>query len=120
MKKKVEFDWIRRPDGTSEFGEFIDSLPQKDSAKLLSVIHNTEIEGISVAAKMKWVKKIDDDLYELRSKHGSDIQRAIYFHKASTKYIITHGFSKQTDKTPQNEKQHARNMMEKYMKGMKK
>jgi len=29
MKKKAEFDWIRRHDGTSEFEEFIDSTERK-------------------------------------------------------------------------------------------
>jgi phage-related protein len=114
VEKKAEFDWIRRPDGTSEFEEFIAALPSKDSAKLFSVIHNTEIEGILVATKMKWVKKLENDLFELRSKQGSDIQRAIYFQEIDNKYMITHGFTKKTDETPENEKLHARNMRQQY------
>jgi phage-related protein len=113
MGRRVEFDWIKRPDGTSEFEKFIDSLPVKDSAKLLSVIHNTETEGIHVAIRMKWVKKLEDDLYELRSKQGSNIQRAIYFKDIGTKYLITHGFTKKSNRTPESEKRHARAMRQK-------
>ena len=114
MRKKAEFDWIRRSDGTSEFEEFIDSLPVKDAAKLLAVIHNTEIEGIVIATRMQWVKKLEYDLYELRSRQGSNIQRAIYFHKSGTKYVITHGFTKKTRKTPEREIEHALGMRSQY------
>ena len=114
MEKKSEFDWIRRDDGTSEFEEFIDSLPEKDAAKLLAVINNTELEGIATAIKMKWVKKLDYDLYELRSKQGNNIQRAIYFHKVGTQYLITHGFTKKTLKTTEREIEHARTMRRQY------
>jgi phage-related protein len=120
MDKKMGFVWIKRPDGTSEFEEFIDSLPRKDAAKLLAVIHNTEIEGMIVAIKMQWIKKLENDLYELRSKQGSDIQRVLYFHKIGNKYVITHGFSKKTQKTPENEKQHAREMRRLYKEGKRK
>ena len=101
-------------DGTSEFEEFIDSLPVKDAAKLLAVINNTELEGIATAIKMQWVKKLEYDLYELRSNQGSNIQRAIYFHKAGTQYLITHGFTKKTRKTPEREIEHARAMRRQY------
>jgi phage-related protein len=117
MKKKAEFDWLRRQDGTSEFEEFVDSLPAKDAAKLLAVIANTETNGIRVAISMQWVKKLEDDLYELRSKQGNNAQRVIYFHKAETKYLITHGFTKKTQKTPRREIEHAREMRRLYGEG---
>ena len=114
MEKKTEFDWIRRPDGTSEFEEFIAALPVKDAAKLLAVIQNTETFGMQIATQMQWVKKLEGDLYELRSKQGSNIQRAIYFHEIETKYLITHGFTKKTQKTPDSEIEHAREMRRHY------
>ena len=114
MDKKTEFDWLRRQDDTSEFEEFLESLPVKDAAKLLAVIQSIETNGIQVAILMKWVKKLEEDLYELRSKQGSDIQRVIYFHKVETKYLITHGFTKKTQKTPQREIEHAREMRRQY------
>jgi phage-related protein len=60
---------------------------------------------------------LEDDLYELRSKQGSDIQRVIYFHKIETRYLITHGFTKKTQKTPENEIEHAREMRRQYREG---
>jgi phage-related protein len=66
---------------------------------------------------MKWTKKLEDDLYELRSKQGSDIQRAIYFQKVGTEYLITHGFTKKSQKTPKTEIEHARAMRKSYLEG---
>jgi len=114
MKKLAVFDWIERHDGTSEFEEYLDSLPKQDSAKLLAIIKNTEDLGIAIAIKMKWVKKLEKNLFEIRSRQGSDIQRALYFHKSGKKYIITHGFTKKTDKTPKQEIEHAKMMRQRY------
>ena len=38
---------------------------------------------------------------------GNNIQRALYFHWKGSRYIITHGFSKKTQKTPRKEILHA-------------
>ncbi|WP_251547817.1 type II toxin-antitoxin system RelE/ParE family toxin [Limosilactobacillus caecicola] len=51
----------------------------------------------------KWTKKLEDNLYEIRSKLASNIQQAIYFHWDGNQYIITHGFTKKTNKTPRRE-----------------
>jgi hypothetical protein len=42
MENLATFDWIRRPDGTSLFEEFLDFIPEKDAAKLLSVIDQVQ------------------------------------------------------------------------------
>lgn len=115
MKNKPVFEYIKRPDGTSEFEDFLDSLPEKDVVKLLAVIEKTEKYGISVAARNQWVKKLETNLYELRSKVSSNIQRVFYFHVVDNRYVITHGFTKKTDKTPENEKKRAREIRKKFM-----
>jgi phage-related protein len=114
---KVQFDWIQRNDGTSEFEEYLDSLPDKDAEKLLAIISMVEDHGLVVASRMRWIKKLEDDLYELRSKQGSDIQRAVYFQKIGTEYLITHGFTKKSQKTPKSEIEHAKAMRKKFLEG---
>ena len=84
-------------------------LPIKDRAKLLQLSTYTQDQVLLVAQRMTWVKKIESakNLYELRSKVSSNIQRALYFHVKGPKYVITHGFTKKTQKTPVNEIKHA-------------
>lgn len=97
--KVINFDYY----DWNEFEDYLDSLPDKDAAKLLAVINNIEEQGLSVAERQKWTKKLETNLYEIRSKYASNIQRAIYFHWENNRYIITHGFSKKTKKTPKRE-----------------
>nr|WP_240742640.1 type II toxin-antitoxin system RelE/ParE family toxin [Leuconostoc mesenteroides] len=51
----------------------------------------------------------------LRSKRSSNIQRALYFQVKGSQYIITNAFTKKTQKTPENEKQIARNRRSQYL-----
>lgn len=105
----VTFRPLRRQDGSSEFEDFYNSLPRKDRLKLFTVIDRVEEHGLLVSRSQKWVKKLNNDLYELRAKVGSNIQRALDFQKQGDEYLITHGFTKKTDKTPRLEIKHAEN-----------
>lgn len=100
--EKLEFETYKRPNGHDEFDEWLRQLPIKDRAKLLQVITDTQEQGLLVAQRMTWVKKIESvkNLYELRSKISSNIQRALYFHVKGPRYVITYGFTKKTKKTP--------------------
>jgi phage-related protein len=115
--KKLTFDWIRRPDGTSEFKDYMDALPLKDRVKLYVVIAKTEDNGIEIAKRAKWVKRLHDGIFELRSKQGNNIQRALYFHERGTKYVITHGFIKKTDDVPPREIERSRKLRDEYLRG---
>ncbi|CAJ1230429.1 type II toxin-antitoxin system RelE/ParE family toxin [Lactiplantibacillus xiangfangensis] len=112
--KKIEFQSYKRPNGHDEFLEWIKSLPIKDRAKLLQTLSKIETNGLLVAQRLKWVKKIDVNLYEVRSKAGSNIQRALYFHITRGDYLITHGFTKKTQKTPVREIQHAKELRKEW------
>lgn len=81
-----------------EFAEFLKSLPEKDRKKLIATILAIQSYGIQTAIKMQWVKKLESNLYEIRSKLGSNIQRAIYFQVKNEHYYITHGFKKKLRK----------------------
>jgi len=59
-------------------------------------------------------KEADNNLYELRSKVGSNIQRAMYFHVEENDYIITHGFTKKSQKTPLKEIDRGKYLREEY------
>lgn len=100
-----------------KFEEFIESLPDKDADKLLALMSNIENQGMLVAQKMGWVDKLDKNLYEIRSKQGSNIQRALYFHKKDNKYFIVHGFTKKTQKTPKREIERGKRLRDNFLKG---
>ena len=98
--EKPKFISYTRPNGRNEFEEFYNSLPSKDRNKLRATIDMIEKAGIQPAIQLEWVKKLNSEIYEIRSKISSNIQRALYFHIKNNQYIITHGFTKKTQKTP--------------------
>ena len=98
--QKPKFISYTRPNGHNEFEEFYNSLPIKDRNKLRATIEMIEEAGIQAAIQLEWVKKLDSEINEIRSKVSSNIQRALYFHVKNNQYIITHGFTKKTPKTP--------------------
>ena len=114
--EKPKFEFYTRPNGHNEFLEFYNTLPYKDRRKLMATIEMIEREGMIVAFQLELVKKLDYEIYEIRSKISSNIQRVLYFHKDNNRYIITHGFTKKTQKTPVREIQHAKAI--KVAKGM--
>jgi hypothetical protein len=62
--RKVTFDRIIRPDGTSEVDDFLDGLPAKDRAKLEAKSDKTPEREIEHAKNMmeKYLKETPDDL----------------------------------------------------------
>ena len=48
-------------------------------------------------------KPLDDGIFELRAKIGSDISRVMYFFYFEGRIILTNGFVKKTQKTPPSE-----------------
>ena len=46
--------------------------------------------------------------FELRAKVGSDISRVLYFFYIGKRIVLTNGFVKKTQKTPENEKKLAK------------
>ena len=77
--EKITFEAYIRPNGHNEFREFLSSLPDKDARKVLYTLDAISEVGILDAAKMKWVKRLNDDLFEVRSKLGTNIQQSFIF-----------------------------------------
>lgn len=114
VMEKPKFTSYRRLNGHDEFAEFYKALPLKERRKLVALIQTIEQVGLGTAVKMKWVRKLDVNLYEIRSKVASNIQRGLYFHDEGPHYVITHGFTKKTQKTPSREINHAKDLREEY------
>ena len=109
-----KFTAFTRPNGHNEFVEFVNTLPVKDRQKLLATLKKIEEHGLPVASRMEWVKPLNKNIYEIRSKVGSNIQRALYFHVVGNEFIITHGFTKKTQKTPSAEIKYGEALRKEY------
>ncbi len=82
----------------NEIEHFIKSLQKPTIAKSLRIIDLLQKYGLSIG--MPYVKKIEDNLYELRVRGGEEV-RYLFTMKKATFYIIF-AFKKKTEKTPKN------------------
>jgi phage-related protein len=96
-----EIEFYSSEDGGEPVAEFLDSLDSKMSAKLVGLMEILEEKGIEL--RMPYSEHIEDGIFELRCKQGSNITRVMYFFYVGKKIIATNGFVKKTQKTPAKE-----------------
>lgn len=60
-------------------------------------------------------KNLEDGIFELRIKSGSDISRILYFFFVGDKAVLTNGFIKKTQKTPRKEIEKAKAYRKDYL-----
>ena len=96
-----DVEFFEKPDGTFPAEEFILSQDLKMQVKLYRLIELLEERGYEL--REPYSKALEDGIFELRAKQGTDISRILYFFVVGKKIILTNGFVKKTQKTPINE-----------------
>ena len=111
----LEFEIIfyDKPDGTEPVKEFLDSLDVKMRAKMLRTVLLLAENGTQL--REPYSKPLDDGIFELRAKVGSDISRVLYFFLIGKKVVLTNGFIKKTQKTPGAEIEKAKQYRKEYL-----
>ena len=96
--------------------EYLLSLNPKMRAKAFSEIELLQKHGTTL--KEPYTKAIKGekykDLFELRIKFSSDISRIFYFTFKNNTFVLLHGFTKKSDKTPKTELDRAIRYKEDY------
>lgn len=96
--KKFEVIFYEKENGECPAEIFLLSLDKKMRAKLVGIIGILEEKGNQL--REPYSKHLDDGIFEIRGKLGSDISRVLYFFYHDGKIIMTNGFIKKTQKTP--------------------
>ena len=96
-----DVEYYEKEDGTFPAEEFILSLDTKMQAKMFRELELLETFGNQLREPHS--KPLGDGIYEIRAKVASDITRVLYFFVVNKKIILTNGFVKKTQKTPDNE-----------------
>lgn len=81
--------------------DFLDSLEPKMRAKLVGTLQILQEQGNSL--REPYTKHLDDGIFEVRAKVGSNISRTLFFFMVGKKIILTNGFIKKSQKTPPRE-----------------
>lgn len=112
---KVEF--YEKEDKTKPVEDFIDSLENKMRVKAIREIQLLRECGNTL--REPYSKYLKDGVYELRIKQSSNISRIFYFFFIGEKIILTNGFIKKSQKTPDNEIEKAIRYKKDYERRMK-
>lgn len=96
-----EIEFYDTDDGRCPVQEFLDSLNPKLLAKTLRTIDLLEINGPQL--REPYSKLLENGIFELRAKQGSDITRVLFFFVIGQKIVLTNGFVKKTVRTPKSE-----------------
>ena len=81
--------------------DFLDSLDVKMRSKLVMTLKVLQEQGNRL--REPYSKHLEDGIFEVRGKVGSDISRVLYFFYFGGRIILTNGFIKKTQKTPRGE-----------------
>ena len=103
MEWQVEY--YKKENGDIPVLDYLLSLDAKIRAKAFSEIELLEKHGSQL--REPYVKPIKGaqykGIFELRVKFASDISRIFYFAYHEKTFVLLHGFTKKTEKTPQKE-----------------
>ena len=116
MKEKMGkfiVEFYETENGNIPVEEFLKMLDVKMRAKLLGIIKILQEKGNRL--REPYSKHLDDGIFELRGKVGSDISRVLYFFYYNKKRILTNGFIKKTQKTPKTEIDKAKKYRSDYL-----
>ena len=104
--QKFEVLFYAKEDGTEPAKEFIQSLDVKMKAKVMKTVELLQNNGTEL--RKPYSEHLEDGIFELRVKIGSDISRVLYFFVVGRRVILTNGFIKKKQKTPANEIERAK------------
>ena len=98
QKKNYEIVFYKKRSGSCPIKEFLDSLDTKMRAKALLMVALLKEHGDHL--RLPYSEQLEDGIFELRAKQGSNITRLLYFFFVGKKAVLTNGFVKKTQKTP--------------------
>ena len=104
--EKYSVVFYETENGKQPAKEFLLSLDAKMRAKMIRTIELAAEFGTEL--REPYSKPLEDGIFELRAKVGSDISRTLYFFYTGKQIVLTNGFIKKTMKTPENEKKLAK------------
>ena len=114
---KFEVEFYTKDNGEKPAKDFILGLNIKMRAKILGLIDVLEEKGNEL--REPYSKHLEDGIFEIRGKFGTDITRVLYFFYYGKKIILTNGFVKKTQKTPGKEIKLAKAYRKDFLERMK-
>jgi phage-related protein len=101
LSGEFTIEYVELPNGRVPAREFLDALDDKAAARIDAFINRLRVYGNRMQGK--FVKKLTDDIFELRVKQFDRIFRVLFFYQPGMLIVIASGFQKKTEQTPASE-----------------
>lgn len=108
-----DVEFYKQSDGKCPIKGLLDSLDNKLRAKVLRTIELLEQNGNEL--REPYSKHLEDGIFELRVKQGTDNARILYFFVIGHTIVLTNGFIKKAQKTPKSEIELAKRCRANYL-----
>ena len=82
------------------FTDFISSISELEARKVFYVLDMLKMQE---RLSTKFVKHIEDGIFELRAEHGGNIFRVFFIFDEGNIVLLFNGFQKKSQKTPRKE-----------------
>lgn len=110
---KYQVIFFEKESGEVPVENFINSLDVKMAAKVYRLLVMISENGPEL--REPYSKHLDEGIFELRAKVGSNITRILYFFFVGRRVVVTNGFVKKTQKTPKAEIDKAKAFRKEYI-----
>ena len=95
---KFTVEFYETKHGRRPAEEFLNELDIKMRGKLVMILKVLQEKGMQL--REPYSKYLEDGIFEIRGKVGSDISRVLYFFYYDGRIVLTNGFIKKSQKTP--------------------
>lgn len=95
----------------SYFTDFITSISEAEARKVFYVLDMLKMQE---RLSTKFVKHIEDGIYELRAEHSGNIFRVFFIFDEGNIVLLFNGFQKKSQKTPRKEIEQAKKLKIEY------
>ena len=93
------------------FTDFISSISEVEARKIFYVLDMLKMQE---RLSTKFIKHIEDGIFELRAEHGGNIFRVFFIFDGGDIVLLFNGFQKKSQKTPRKEIEKAKKLMNEY------
>ena len=93
------------------FTDFISSISEVEARKIFYVLDMLKRQE---RLSTKFIKHIEDGIFELRAEHGGNIFRVFFIFDGGNIVLLFNGFQKKSQKTPRKEIDKAKKLKNEY------
>ena len=108
-----DIEYYKTEKGRFPVKEFVDSLDTKARAKIARTLDLLQQFGINLG--MPYVRPVEEQLWELRTRYGGNRYRIIYFLVTGQTFVILHGFIKKSGPIPRRDVEVAKSRRDDYL-----